>query len=208
MKSSFVLHLDSLNVLDELTDEQAGVLFKAIKMERSGVEPPLDFAMKLAFLPFKNQFKRDDEKYRNVVDRNKTNGAKGGRPLKPNVIEKTQTVSKKPQKADSVSENENGNETRERKALPLIFEEEELQRRITNEEVEVKKFICATYNFREIDYPKIVAEFIGKKTSGVNELNKNYSEVVIQFKDWVAYHKDKSLKQYVVDQQRKIKTFN
>jgi len=30
MKKSFILHHDTLNVLDELTDEQAGKLFKAI----------------------------------------------------------------------------------------------------------------------------------------------------------------------------------
>ena len=74
MKTGFILHLDSLAVLDELTNEQAGILFKAIRDYNLGVEPELDFAMKMAFLPFKNQFIRDFEKYENTCERNKTNG--------------------------------------------------------------------------------------------------------------------------------------
>ncbi len=62
MKTGFILHLDSLAVLDELTNEQAGILFKAIRDYNLGKEPELDFAMKIAFLPFKNQFVRDFEK--------------------------------------------------------------------------------------------------------------------------------------------------
>ncbi len=30
-RKSFIIHIDSLNILDELTDDQAGRLFKAIR---------------------------------------------------------------------------------------------------------------------------------------------------------------------------------
>lgn len=109
MKTGFILHLDSLAVLDELTNEQAGILFKAIRDYNLGVEPELDFAMKMAFLPFKNQFVRDFEKYENTCERNKTNGAKGGRPKKPKETEKTQVVLEEPKKADNKNDNENKN---------------------------------------------------------------------------------------------------
>lgn len=109
MKTGFILHLDSLAVLDELTDEQAGILFKAIRDYNLGKEPELDFAMKMAFLPFKNQFVRDSVKYDGVCERNKINGAKGGRPKKPKETEKTQVVFEKPKKADNKNDNDNKN---------------------------------------------------------------------------------------------------
>jgi hypothetical protein len=110
MKTGFILHLDSLAVLDELTNEQAGILFKAIRDYNLGVEHELDFAMKMAFLPFKNQFIRDFEKYENTCERNKTNGSKGGRPKKPKETEKTQVVLEEPKKADNKNNNKNNNE--------------------------------------------------------------------------------------------------
>jgi hypothetical protein len=109
MKTGFILHLDSLSVLDELTNEQAGILFKAIKDYNLGIEPELDFAMRMAFIPFKNQFERDLEKYQSICERNKNNGSLGGRPKKANVTEKTQAVFEKPKKADNDNDNKNDN---------------------------------------------------------------------------------------------------
>jgi hypothetical protein len=110
MKTGFILHLDSLSVLDELTNEQAGILFKAIRDYNLGKEPELDFAMRMAFLPFKNQFERDLEKYNSTCERNKNNGSKGGRPKKAKETEKTQLVLEKPKKADNKNVNDNKNE--------------------------------------------------------------------------------------------------
>jgi hypothetical protein len=109
MKTGFILHLDSLQVLDELTDEQAGVLFKAIKAYHEGNSVQLDFAMKMAFIPFKNQFERDQIKYEKTCERNKRNGAKGGRPKKPTETQKTHAVLEKPKKPDNKNKNDNKN---------------------------------------------------------------------------------------------------
>ena len=109
MKTGFILHLDSLSVLDELTNEQAGILFKAVRDYNLGIEPELDFAMKMAFLPFKNQFVRDYEKYENTCERNKTNVSKGGRPKKPTETEITQVVFEEPKKPDNKNDNKNNN---------------------------------------------------------------------------------------------------
>lgn len=79
---SFILHKDSLLILDELTDEQAGKLFKAISNYQNGIEVDLDFGLRMAFAPFKNQFVRDLERYNEKCERNKSNGNKGGRPKK------------------------------------------------------------------------------------------------------------------------------
>ena len=68
MKKSFILHIDSLSILDELNDEQSGKLFKAIYNYQSGVESELDIITKIAFASFKAQFIRDDEQYDNVCE--------------------------------------------------------------------------------------------------------------------------------------------
>ena len=100
-KKSFLLHKDSLNVLDELTDEQAGKLFKAIKNYQNGIDTKLDFGLKMAFLPFKNQFIRDLEKYKDQCGTNSKNGKLGGRPKKAKESEKSESVILKAKKADS-----------------------------------------------------------------------------------------------------------
>jgi hypothetical protein len=109
MKKSFILHVDSLSVLDELSNEQAGILFKAIKDYQNGLIPELDFGLRMAFLPFENQFKRDAESYDKTCLRNKENGSKGGRPKKPTETQKTQVVISKPKKADSDNDSDSEN---------------------------------------------------------------------------------------------------
>lgn len=74
MRKSFLIHTDSLSILGKLTDEQAGKLFKAISAYNNNAElPEMDFAMQIAFEPFKNQFIRDNEKYVNRCRANSEN---------------------------------------------------------------------------------------------------------------------------------------
>jgi hypothetical protein len=80
MKKSFVLYLDSLDVLDELTDEQAGQILKAMRDFEIGNDPKVEGILKAIWIPFRNQLKRDKEKYERICLRNAENGKKGGRP--------------------------------------------------------------------------------------------------------------------------------
>ena len=103
-KSSFILHIDSLVVLDALTDEQAGQLFRVIRDYHCGKDIECDAIIRVAFMSFQAQFKRDAVNYAASCDRNATNGAKGGRPKKElKETQKTQSVISKPKKADSDS---------------------------------------------------------------------------------------------------------
>ncbi|MEY3429421.1 MAG: hypothetical protein RI930_248 [Pseudomonadota bacterium] len=117
IKKSFIIHTDSLSVLKKLKDEQAGKLFKAIALfQEDGLLPEDDF-ISIVFEPFLNQFSRDLKKYQNIVDRNKLNGSKGGRPKNPVGYLETQSNPEEPRKADSgnanvsvsVSKNDSGN---------------------------------------------------------------------------------------------------
>lgn len=78
-KKSFILHVDSLSILDKLNTEQKGLLFNAIHKYHLGEDVELDFALELAFEPFKNQFERDLEKYNKRCEVNRGNGSKGGK---------------------------------------------------------------------------------------------------------------------------------
>ena len=116
MKESFLIYKAFYAPIEELSNEDLGQLFRAIfQYQINGVEPTNTSRIYMAFQFFKNQFRLDSEKYSKVVNRNKTNGLKGGRPI-------TQTNPKnpvgftKPKKADNdndnvLSKDNNNNET-------------------------------------------------------------------------------------------------
>jgi len=92
MKSSFLLHIDSLCILDDLDDEQKGQLFFAIYKYQLGEEIELSPLIKIAFSQFKNQFIRDNEAYKKTVEARKLAGAKGGKQKVANASKSKQKV--------------------------------------------------------------------------------------------------------------------
>jgi len=104
-KKSFLLHIDSLDILEDLTNGQAGVLFKAIKAYQKDEPFALDSVVKIAFSPFKNQFKRDDERYKTTCERRALAGSKGGK-------QKVANASKSKQELANVADNKNKNKTK------------------------------------------------------------------------------------------------
>jgi len=103
-KKSFLLHIDSLDILDDLTNGQAGVLFKAIKAYQKEEEFELDSIVKIAFSPFKNQFSRDDDKYSKTCERRAIAGSKGGKQKVANASNCKQEVANV---ADTKNKNKN-----------------------------------------------------------------------------------------------------
>ena len=114
-----MLHIDSLDVLDDLNNEQAGILFKAIKSHQLGEFFELDQILKIAFSPFKNQFLRDAEKYDKTCKARAEAGSKGGKQKVANASKSKQKVanladsdsdSKNKNKSDSKSDSVNGSD--------------------------------------------------------------------------------------------------
>lgn len=99
-KNNFILYKDYKPNVDILSDEQAGKLFKAIfAYVEDRTEPTFkDGMLKMAFSFIKNQLERDLEKYKERVERNRENGAKGGRPK--------QTKQKKAKKPTGLKNNQ------------------------------------------------------------------------------------------------------
>ena len=82
MKKSFLIYVDSLDILDELKPSEIANLFLAIKAHHNGENFELDSITRVALKPFLIQWERDAERYEQTCNRNKENGLKGGRPPK------------------------------------------------------------------------------------------------------------------------------
>lgn len=68
-KNSFILYHDQKEVIDELTDEEAGKLFKAIYDYNVNKKNNLTGMLKLVFIPFKTSFDRDQEKWDEIKEK-------------------------------------------------------------------------------------------------------------------------------------------
>lgn len=89
MKTSFLLHKDSLCILEKMTDEQAGRFIKIIyQYQKTGELPEMDLLMDMAITPFINQFLRDEIMYEKISEDRKIAGAKGGKKRVENLHKK------------------------------------------------------------------------------------------------------------------------
>lgn len=99
-KKSFLLYLDRLELLDDLGDEEAGVLFKAIvNYIKNGDIPPRGGIVSAAFQSLKSCLDSDTERYRLICQKRSEAGKKGGRPSK-------ETAEEKSKKSNALSEEE------------------------------------------------------------------------------------------------------
>jgi hypothetical protein len=106
---SFILHKDSLDILQELTDEQAGQLFKSIWHYQNGEQIELSPLLRIAFTPFKNQFGRDVVAYQERCQKNSDNAKKRWE-KNATVCDRIGTVAKDAySKSDSKSDSKNKN---------------------------------------------------------------------------------------------------
>jgi hypothetical protein len=73
-KKSFLIYCDIIHTVEQLTDEQAGNLFKHILRYVNDQDPQSDSVItKIAFEPIRQALKRDLEKYESIRKRNSDN---------------------------------------------------------------------------------------------------------------------------------------
>jgi len=168
-KKSFLLHIDSLDILDDLTNGQAGVLFKAIKAHQKGEEFELDSIVKIAFSPFKNQFSRDDEKYNKTCERRAIAGAKGGK-------QKVANASKCKQELANVADTKNKNKNKTKNKS---------DKEVTNDRFDE---FWDLYG-KKIDRPKCEIKFDKLSSEQINLLFSNLPDY-IKSKPEKQYRKD------------------
>lgn len=76
-QKGFIVYKDLHAVVDELTDEQAGQLFKGmIAYSADGTEPKFDGVLKFVFIPIKQQMDRDSDKYDAKCEKMRANANK------------------------------------------------------------------------------------------------------------------------------------
>jgi hypothetical protein len=73
-KKSFLIYCDIIHTVEQLTDEQAGDLFKHILRYVNDLNPQSDSVItKIAFEPIRQALKRDLDKYESIRKRNSDN---------------------------------------------------------------------------------------------------------------------------------------
>lgn len=116
-KESFIIYKSFYAPIKSLSDKQLGRLFRALFDYQIEGSTQVDADLKMVFAFFKNQMDIDNGKYQKVVERNKQNGSKGGRPSKEE-NPKNPVGFKKPKKPDNDNDNDNDINIRGNK-LPL-----------------------------------------------------------------------------------------
>ena len=113
-KNSFLLYTEQKEVIDELNNEEAGELIKAIYAYAAGEEVNLRKDLHLVFIPIRQQIDRNNAKYDDFKKKQSENGKKGGRPAtndknKNPKNPKNPTLFSKTQKSLNVNVNVNDN---------------------------------------------------------------------------------------------------
>jgi hypothetical protein len=123
-KKSFIAYCEWIETFEELEDAEAGKLAKHLFRYVNDLNPVADDkTVKLCFIPIKQSLKRDLKKYEVYIDKQKLNGAKGGRPKKTQI---TQPFIKEPKKPDSVIVNDSVNVSVKDNVILKITEKETL----------------------------------------------------------------------------------
>lgn len=99
MKDNFLLKKSQQQVIEDLSNEDAGKLFKGIYEYVNTGNSKLDGYLKTIFISFKIEIDRNEENYQKTIEKNRKNGMLGGRPRNPENplgFEETECNPKKP----------------------------------------------------------------------------------------------------------------
>ncbi len=186
-KKSFIAYCEWIEIFEVLEDDEAGRLAKHLWRYVNDQNPVCDDKIvKISFTQIRNTLKRDLVKYNDFIEKQKINGAKGGRPQKPKKPKKPKPFSEnpnKPKKADNDNDNDNDNVSvidykRIEESYSLYCEKLSQIKKLSDER---KKHINA--RFREFDFDTII--LVIKKVGESDFLNgKNDRNWKPDF-DWI-----------------------
>lgn len=126
-KNSFVLYTEQKEVIDNLSDEDAGKLFKGIFEYALGNEPEFNNLLKLVFIPIRQQLERNAKKYSEIKEKRRIAGAKGGKQKVANLANANFAKQSQANQAvnvnDNVHVNDNDNNINIKKFIKPTIEE-------------------------------------------------------------------------------------
>ena len=112
-KDSFILYTEQKEVIDKLSDEQAGKLIKAIyEYVETGQMPKLDALLEIVIIPFKQNIDRNANKYEETKKKRSEAGKIGAevkKQMKTKQANANFAKSKQANQADNVNDNDNVN---------------------------------------------------------------------------------------------------
>ena len=80
MKDSFILYTEHGELIEQLSDSQAGELLKSLfTYTKTGEVPELDAMCRLVFTSIRQDLDRNAQKYEQKCEKMRQNGLKGGR---------------------------------------------------------------------------------------------------------------------------------
>lgn len=113
MKDSFILYTEQKEVIDKLSDEQAGKLIKAIyEYVETGQMPKLNALLEIVIIPFKQNIDRNANKYEETKKKRSEAGKIGAevkKQMKAKQANAKFVKNKQADQADNVNDNENVN---------------------------------------------------------------------------------------------------
>lgn len=140
-KKSFIMYKDTIDIIDKLSDEQAGSLFRAICNFQRGIDQELDTLTEVAFSGFECQFIRDDEKWQTASKKNSKNGAEGAKKREKNRSERMNTEVKSSERMNYV---ENSSETQPNHAVTVTVTDTVT---VTGTDTEKKKEVTKAFGW-------------------------------------------------------------
>ncbi len=202
MKDSFVIYTKYEEQVNMLSNEQAGVLLRALMRHQSGAElPQMDDVTTMAFSFIKQSIEAENQKYEGVCQTNKANGRLGGRPPK-SLINKGDKP-KKPSGFQGVDKKPSGFENNQavlKEPSGFSREKERPTKEIPDKEKGTQKEISPkeTYTQEKENYiPLCISPNGGKK--------KDFAEEF--FTLYPRYAKDRAKMRVDVDYKRLIEEF-
>ena len=118
-QKSFILYSDYYDMINELSDAEAGELVKSVfKYTNTGEIPELTGMAKMAFIVIKQNLDRNAVKYQETIEKRRIAGSKGGKqrvknltesPVQANQANATFAKQTQANQADNVNDNDNDN---------------------------------------------------------------------------------------------------
>lgn len=185
-KKSFLFYCDYIDLFNELPDDKAGALIKHILAYVNDQNPTSDDVLiRATFAPIKHALKRDLKKWETYINKQRTNGEKGGRPKNPTDNKITHGLSRKPKKPDTVTATvsvtvlPDGNEIQSLDVMKNNFENDFELHRIAFQESE--------FNQKQLAQAK--TEFWNVKELDSETCAKPYKDVKKHFLNWCRQNK-------------------
>jgi len=134
MAQCTIIYPGHYELMDELTNEQAGLLIKTIGKYHRGEDITIsDVLVKGIWLGIKHDFKAQKEKYEATCERNQKNGLKGGRPKtkknpkNPSGLLETQSIPNNLKEKEKEKEKEKDKEKYKKKDNNLVLATKQIE---------------------------------------------------------------------------------